>query len=81
MDKLTSFLDKYKNFEPADLVIKNKLISLIKEEVGLIIEKKQIELRSPIIYLKINPIIKTEVLLYEKKILQKLGSNYYSKIR
>ncbi len=70
MDKLSSFLEKFKKFSRPDIVVREKTAEAIKKEIGREINEKDIRVKNGIIFLNIyNSSLKNEIFLKKNKIL------------
>ena len=76
MKNISSFLERFKNIKPPHKFIKEEFISLIKENIGFDLNKKDIDIKNNKI--QITPdstIIKTEIILKKNNLLKELNKN------
>lgn len=72
-NNITTYLTKFKNITPPNRFIKEKCIAAVKEELGVKLSSNEIDVRSGVVYIKANQIIKSEILLNKNEILRKLN--------
>lgn len=66
------YLSKFKKISPPDDFLKKEISILIEKEIGIPIQKKNVEINRGIIFIKEKPIIKNEIFLNKKNILEKI---------
>ena len=71
---ISSFLEKFKNIIPPDDFLKKTFISIIKEEVGIEIPRKDIKIERGTIYLSASPAIKSELYIKKPLLLRRLSA-------
>ena len=69
---ITSFLDKFKKILGDSGAQKDSLIKILKEEIGIELEKDKITISKSIASISASPILKNEILMRKQKILTKL---------
>ncbi|MCX6713779.1 MAG: hypothetical protein NTV48_01605 [Candidatus Vogelbacteria bacterium] len=80
MDTISKFLDKYaKNINKSRLV-KDEIIKIISEKIGVEVNSKQIELKNKNLILKTSPKVKLAVILHKKVILEEIDKIFNEKI-
>lgn len=79
MFNVNDFLNKFKNLTPPDNEVREKSIEIIKNEIGVDIDKKNISIKNNSIFIKTKPIIKNEIFINKEKILQKLKNEFGDK--
>ena len=73
MFNISIYLDKFKNIESKSSVLKNIIIDSVKNVLKADIDKKNIEIRNGIIYLKVNPVLKNEIFINKNSIIRELN--------
>lgn len=84
MFNIGNFLEKFKNIAAPDKFVKDVLIIVIKDAVGVEVEKDDISVRNGTIFLSIDPVIKNEIILKKNEIMKNLTkklSTYKKTIR
>lgn len=81
-NNITTYLTKFKNINPPNAFIKEKCVVIIKERLDVELSCDEINVRSGIVYIKANQIIKSEILLNKNEILRKINLQLekYSKV-
>ncbi|MEX0931464.1 MAG: hypothetical protein WDZ88_01800 [Candidatus Paceibacterota bacterium] len=78
---ITLFLDRFKHIQPPEKYIKEAIIQVCKEEFNQTIPNEAIVVKKNSVYLKIHPLLRTELHIkkqeFEEKI-QTLVSKKYS---
>jgi len=74
MKSFTSFFEKYKNISPPDAALKSSVVFLFNKHFSYSLTKKQIKVRSRVIYVDCPSVIKSELALKKKEILSELSS-------
>jgi len=72
MKALSQFFDKYKNIAPPDVVIRDSVVLLFDEYFSFPITREQVKVRSGVVYIDCPSLVKSEVFLNKKKILDEL---------
>jgi len=73
MFNISIYLDKFKNIESKSSVLKNIIIDSVKNVLKADIDKKNIEIKNGIIYLKVNPVLKNEIFINKNSIIRELN--------
>lgn len=83
LNKITAYLNKFKKITPSDSFIKNNLINAIYIVLNIKIKKQEISVQNNIVILKTHPIIKKEIIMQKKIILDYLNKqiNSVKKVR
>lgn len=79
MFNIDDFLNKFKNLTPPDNEVREKVIEIIKNEINITIDKKNISIRNNSIFIKTKPIIKNELFINKEKLLHELKKSFGSK--
>jgi thioredoxin-related protein len=66
------FLDKFKKLIFQKEELKEIIIKIISEEVHHQIEKQSLKIKGGYIYIESSPILRSEILIHKKQILDKL---------
>lgn len=72
MFNISDFLEKFKNITPPDKFIKDELIGAVRDIVCIDIKKDDINVRLGTVFLSVDPIIKNEIFLRKKEVLESL---------
>lgn len=75
LNSIGKFLNKFKEIIGDNTDRKIKIVLVIKEEIGVNIEVDTVKIKKNIITINKSPILKSEIFLHKKNILDKL-SNY-----
>lgn len=67
---IKNLLDKYHNLKVVDQDLKSFLVSKFKNDFDYELDVKNIKRQGRVVYLNINPTLKSEVLINKQKILQ-----------
>jgi len=78
MFNIGDYLSKFKNITPPDKFVKDELVAVVKDVVGVEIEKDDIDVRNGTVFLSVDPIIKNEIFLRKKEVLESLRENLKS---
>jgi hypothetical protein len=71
-NQINIFLDKFKNIISKKEEFKNIVVETIEKEIHHEIDKNTIGMKKGFIYLKCSPILKSEIMIHKKQILEKL---------
>ncbi len=69
-----SFLEKFKNITPPDDFLKKTFISVVKEETGIEVPRKDIKITHGVIYLSASPTIKSELYIKKSLLLKRISA-------
>ena len=69
---ITNFLEKFKKIIFQKEGIKEIVIKTIGEKVPRILEKESVKIKGGYIYIESSPILRSEILMHKKQILEKL---------
>jgi len=69
---ITSFLDKFKKLIFQKEEIKNIVVKTIVEEISHQVENDSVKIKSGCIYVEGSPMLRSEILIHKKQILEKL---------
>ena len=72
MEAIKLYLEKFKDWQPADTDLKKALQELIKERWGVAVPNDDIRLSGFTVYLKIRPILRGEILIHQEEIIAEL---------
>ncbi len=72
MDAVRLDLAKFKDLRPVDDVLKEALQYVIKQLLGVLIDKKNITVQKWTVYFKVPAALKSEIFIHREKILEKL---------
>lgn len=80
MDNISKFLERFKNFVPREIFLKDVVVKSISEVAGVNIEKKNIKISGNNIFLNVSPNIKNLVFIKKQKILENIATKINYKI-
>lgn len=80
MFNISSYLDKFKNIGLKEILLKENIVKTIKEKIGVEISVKDITLKNNVITIKMSPLLRSEVFMKKKKILDEINSNQSIKV-
>lgn len=72
MFNISDYLSKFKNITPPDKFVKDELVSVVKDVAGIDIEKENIDVRNGTVFISTDPLIKNEIFLRKKEVLESL---------
>jgi hypothetical protein len=72
MFNISDYLSKFKNITPPDKFVKDELVAVVKDVIGVEIKKDNIDVRNGTIFLSVDPIIKNEIFLKKAEVLESL---------
>jgi hypothetical protein len=72
MQNINSYLDKFKNLAVPNESIRKDVAGIIKNEIGIDLEIKDISIKNMVAYIKGGSAVKSEIFLRKKKILEKI---------
>lgn len=73
MFNISIYLDKFKNIESKSSSLKNTIIDSISKVLKTNINKKDVEVKNGIVYLKVNPVVRNEIFINKTKITEELS--------
>lgn len=72
MDQINSFLDRYKGLKLKDIELKEFVCALVKKDLGIDLEPKQISRSGFNLKIKVGALEKGEIVLHKKTLLKSL---------
>ena len=72
---IINFLDKFKKLVFQKEELKNIVIKIISEEISHQVESESVKIKNGIIYIQGSPILRSEIMMNKKQILDKLKNN------
>jgi hypothetical protein len=78
---LEKYLQKFSKFKFGDLLLKEAIIEAVKEIFNYELEKNSISTKDGVVYIKTSPIIKNEIFINKKAILEKIQKKLDQKIQ
>ncbi|HET8575317.1 MAG TPA: hypothetical protein VFM02_04085 [Candidatus Paceibacterota bacterium] len=72
MQSFSNLLKRFKNLTPPDGIIREAVSKVLMEQLGVEIPVQKIQIRSKVVFLQENNIIKSQVFLKKKILLQEL---------
>jgi hypothetical protein len=72
MFNISDYLSRFKNITPPDKFVKDELVAVVKDVIGVEIKKDNIDVRNGTIFLSVDPIIKNEIFLKKAEVLESL---------
>ena len=73
MFNISIYLEKFKNIESKSSNLKSLVNDVIKNVLKVDIDKKNIEIKNGIIYLKVHPVVKNEIFINKNNIIKELS--------
>jgi hypothetical protein len=73
MKALSQFFERYTRMAPPDMIIRDSVVNLFREQFSYSISKDQVKVRSQIVYVDCPSLIKSEIALNKKELLSKLS--------
>lgn len=67
-------MDKFKNLESKNSILKNIIIDSIGKILRISINKKDVEIKNGVIYLKVNPVVRNEMFINKVDIIKELDA-------
>ncbi|HEX9608960.1 MAG TPA: hypothetical protein VGA06_01975 [Candidatus Paceibacterota bacterium] len=74
MEPLSAFFNKFKNFEPPERSIKRATQASIEKEIGVTISLEQIQVARDAVVVHAPSVVKSEIKLHEKEILEEANA-------
>lgn len=74
MFNISIYLDKFKNIESKSSGLKNSIIDSINKILKINIDKKDVEIRNGVVYLKVNPVVRNEIFINKVNIIKELST-------
>lgn len=74
MQQISLLLDKYKKFGFKDQIVKETLISLLKEKFGIELKREDMDLKDGNVNIKVSGPLKSEIFLKKESIREELNS-------
>lgn len=75
MFNISIYLDKFKKVDLKNTSLKDGIISSISKVLKTKINEESVTVRGGIIYLKINPVMKNEIFINKRNIIEDLVAN------
>lgn len=72
MKLLSSLLERYKRITPPDVVIRDSVVVLLEKRLSFAISRSDVEVRGRVVYIKCPALIKNELLLNKKELMDEL---------
>lgn len=77
---IKNYFDKFKNILFSKEENSRIVASILKKNIGLELETKNIQIKGDILYLKISPLVRNEILINKNQILKDLNSSISNNI-
>ena len=78
MKKLRLLLGRFLDITPPNHAVRNAVVDVVRVKINIVLDRSDISVREGVVYIKARPIIKSEILLRKKEILDgvknKIGS-------
>ena len=74
MFNISIYLDKFKKIEVKSSNLKNHIIDSINNIIKINIDKKDVELKNGVVYLRVHPVVKNEIFINKNTILKELNT-------
>jgi len=72
MEKISLYLEKFKNLLPYEVAVKKLIQEIVFEKFKVKIDTKDINLSGRTAYLKLRPILKNTIFIHQEEILEEL---------
>lgn len=69
---ITNFLEKFKKLIYQKEETKEIIVNIISQELKHQIERQYFKIKAPFIYIQSSPILRSEILIHKKQILEKI---------
>ena len=79
MKLLNGLLSRYKNIKAPKRALRDAFISAVFQEIGVEIEKKQVNIQGKNVRLDAPSVVKNEIRLHQQSILKKVGAEVGNK--
>ncbi len=76
---LSPFLEKFKNLKVPKEALLDDLIEIIFRTTDIRLEKENISVNKPIVFIKADPAVKGEIFFKKDQILREIEKQFYSK--
>lgn len=73
MFNISIYLDKFKKIESKSSDLKKTITDSVNKFLKITIDKKNVEVKNGIVYLKVNPVVKNEIFINKVNIIKELG--------
>lgn len=70
---IKTYLDKFKNIILSKEEIYKTISRIIEENIHIKVENKNIQIKTPFIYIKASPIVRNEIMINKEKILKEIN--------
>ncbi|MFA5987108.1 MAG: hypothetical protein WC797_00430 [Candidatus Paceibacterota bacterium] len=79
MRRISELLEVLKRITPPNGVIRDRISEILKENIGVNIDRSKISIKNGIIYVDVNPLIKGEIFMRKDFILNTLKREFGDK--
>jgi len=73
MFNISIYLDKFKNIESKSSGLKTTIADSVNKFLKASLDKKDVEVKNGVIYLKVNPVVRNEIFINKVNIIKELG--------
>lgn len=79
MNPITSLLERIRSITPPDETIRQRIVSIVEDVLRFKLDKKDIVIRNLVVYIKTPPVIRSEIFMNKKFILESLKQEFGNK--
>jgi hypothetical protein len=73
MKSLSEFFTRYTRMSPPDMIIRDSVVLLFDKHLSYSISREQVKVRSKVVYVDCPSLIKTELSLHKRELLDELS--------
>lgn len=85
MFNINKFLSRFTKITPPDSEVRRCTVDIIKKEIGVSIQEKDVSVQNTVVYIKTSPAIKSRVFIKKQNIIlyikEKLGDGVATDVR
>ena len=74
---IKDYLKRFENFLPPETRMRRGIVSAVKDSIGIELDPKSVSVRGKVIFINAPSIIKSEIAMKQKKIMDKIKENKY----
>jgi hypothetical protein len=72
MQNIADLLRRYRNIRPPDAAVKKIVIEVVQKSLGIELHRISVSVIRGVVYIDVNPTIKSELFIHKEKILQEV---------
>ncbi len=69
MENISSFLEKFKKFLSSSVSVKQSVVEVLKDVLGVDVDTKSINIKNSFVFIKCSPALKNAIFLKKKLII------------